>query len=199
MVDTEVSRFAIAFSIVNFINFGAVAVAVDVAYSHRLARALVRQNSQRFHQLLMQAGLLKLAGLALGAGLVFTIGPRWLGLFGPGYADALLFIPFLSPARTVLAGPAAVFLTAQGRGRFDCLANFGGSCDQSCGDLSGRDFRRGYRGRLGGAVLGTMVAQGLLVIFCQRRREILTLAWSVLRPLGPIRHRLLTQPSRSEL
>ena len=93
--------------------------------------------------------MLKLAGLALGAGLVFTIGPKVLGLFGPGYADALLFILLPLLACAVLVVPAAVFLTAQGLGRLDCLANLGG-CDQPYGDLSGRDFCRSYGGRLRG-------------------------------------------------
>lgn len=165
--DGDVSRFAVAFSIVNFINFGV--VAVDVAFSPRIAKALAAGEAARSDHLLKLSAAIKLAGFVLGALLVFALGGMVLHLFGPDYAPArgALFILLLLPLATILGGPSTVMLSSQGKGRADCIVNvLGAVVTISVIGLGG--WIGGLDGAAWGAVIATAFMAALGAVMCVR-------------------------------
>ncbi|MDO5528818.1 MAG: hypothetical protein Q4F71_05395 [Paracoccus sp. (in: a-proteobacteria)] len=155
----DVSRLAIAFSIINFISFGV--VAVDVAFMPRIARAMASGDAVRRDHLLALSMVIKLAGLALGAALVWALGPLVLALLGPEYvsAEGAMMIMLLIPVLSVLAGPGAGILMAAGLGRLDFASNLAGGVTLALAMWLG-----GRLGGVDGAAWGAVAGLGVTVL-----------------------------------
>lgn len=167
----DLSRFTVAFSIINILNFGV--VAVDVAFSQPIARAMVAGQPRRRDRLLASSAAIKLGGLGLGVALVLLAGEMALGWFGPDYAPALpaMLVLLLLPVSAVLAGPGAVLLTSAGRGREDFLGNvIGGAVTVAA--ICGLGALGGLEGAAAGAVIGYAAAQAIMAWFCRARLQI---------------------------
>lgn len=161
------SLFAVAFSIINIINFGV--VAVDVAFSPRIARAMAAEKPQQRDHLLATAAAIKLAGLALGV-LGTALMGRWvLGWFGVEYLLAwpALMILLALPATAILFGPASVILSARGLGRADFSGNMLGAIAIVLAVLAGGALA-GLTGAALGAVIGQTVALAIMAGQCRR-------------------------------
>lgn len=180
LTDGDVSRFAVAFSIVNFINFGV--VAVDVAFSPRIASALATDQPARCNHLLRLSAVIKLAGLALGVLLVFAFGRAVLGLFGPEYAPAqdALYILLLLPLVSILAGPWTVLLSSQGQGRADFIVNVSGAVVTLLAIGSG-GWIAGLEGAAWGAAAAAAFMSALGAWMCQRSLGVDATALSLLQ------------------
>lgn len=168
LMPAQLSLFAVAFSIINIINFGV--VAVDVAFSPRIAHAMAADQPRRRDRLLAISAGIKLAGLALGAGLVAGLG-RWaLRLFGPEYLAAwpALMAMLLIPAVAVACGPASVLLSSRGQGRADFTGNVIGAV-ATVAAISAGGLADGVTGAAFGAAGGYAVAQLLMAVMCRRR------------------------------
>ena len=164
----DLSRFTVAFSIINVIAFGI--IAVDVAFSQPIARAIAAAEGRRRDRLLASSAAIKLAGLVLGAVVIHLLGPLALGWFGPDYADMqpLLWLMLLMPVAAALAGPGSALLTATGHGRSDCVGNvIGAATTVAAICLPGALF--GLGGAIWGAVAGMAVTHGLTSLLCFRR------------------------------
>lgn len=163
----QLSLFAVAFSIINVINFGV--VAVDVAFSPRIAGAMAAGHPVRRDRLLATSGVIKLAGLALGVLGTALLGKWALGWFGPEYQAAwpALLILLALPATAILFGPASVILSARGLGRADFTGNVLGAAAIVLAVLAG-----GALWGLTGAALGAVIGQavGLAFMALQSRR-----------------------------
>lgn len=163
----EVSLFAVAFSIINFINFGV--VAVDVAFSPRIAQAMAANQPLRRDRLLASSGAIKLAGLALGTALVLVFGDMALGWFGPEFhaAKPALLLLLLIPALSVVFGPATVLLSSRGMGRADFIGNVIGVAAFLLLIPAFAAFR-GTTGAAAGAVLAHLLNQLVMAVLCRR-------------------------------
>lgn len=163
----QLSLFAVAFSIINVINFGV--VAVDVAFSPRIAGAMAAGHPQRRDRLLATSAAIKLAGLALGVLGTAILGKWALGLFGTEYLAAwpALMILLALPATAILFGPASVILSARGQGRADFTGNVLGAVAIVLAVLAG-----GALAGLTGAAIGAVIGQavGLALMALQSRR-----------------------------
>lgn len=164
----QVSLFAVAFSIVNFINFGV--VAVDVAFSPRIAQAMAADQPRRRDRLLASSAAIKLAGLALGVVIVLVLGTMALGWFGPEYRAAwpALLILLLIPALSVAFGPASVILASRGNGRADFAGNLTGAlaCLVAVPALGAL---YGVTGAAAGAVASHGLGLAVMNLLCRRR------------------------------
>lgn len=167
LAPAELSLFAVAFSIINIINFGV--VAVDVAFSPRIARAMAADAPRRRDQLLATSTAIKLAGLSLGVLGTALMGSWVLGWFGTEYRAALpaLMILLALPATAILFGPASVILSARGLGRADFLGNMLGALAIVLAVLVG-GAAFGLTGAALGAVLGQTVALAIMAGQCRR-------------------------------
>lgn len=167
LAPAQLSLFAVAFSIINIMNFGV--VAVDVAFSPRIANAMATGNTARRDRMLGVSGAIKLAGLGLGAALVFGLGYRALGWFGPEYPAAwpALMALMLIPALSILFGPASVLLSARGQGRADFTANTIGAAATVAAILVGSALA-GMIGAAIGAALGHLVTLAAMTWLCRR-------------------------------
>lgn len=183
----ELSLFAVAVSIINIINFGV--VAVDVAFSPRIANAMAGADDHRRNQLLAQSAAIKLAGLALGAALVAGFGHGVLGLFGADYVAAwpALLSLLLVPALSILFGPASVVLASRGEGRADFAGNVAGAAAMIAAILAG-GLLGGLTGAALGAAAGQLVSQAAMALMCRRLLRIDTTLAS-LRHLPPLRRK----------
>lgn len=164
----QVSLFAVAFSIVNIINFGV--VAVDVAFSPRIAQAMAAGQQIRRDTLLASSGAIKLAGWLLGAGLVLAVGPVALGWFGPEFhaAQPALLIMLAIPAISILCGPSSVLLSSRGHGKADFTGNLIGALACVVAICTfGALF--GVTGAAAGAVLSHLVNMLVMTVLCRRR------------------------------
>lgn len=110
-----VGHVALALSVMTLFYFGM--KAVDIALSPALSQALQGARPGRVRHLLGSAAKVKLAGLAVAVAMVALGGRAGIGLFGPGYGDALapLAVLMLIPATEALFGPAQVVLNVTGR------------------------------------------------------------------------------------
>lgn len=164
----QVSLFAVAFSIVNFINFGV--VAVDVAFSPRIAQAMAADQPRRRDRLLASSAAIKLAGLALGVVIVLVLGTMALGWFGPEYRAAwpALLILLLIPALSVAFGPASAILASRGNGRADFAGNLTGAlaCLVAVPALGAL---YGVTGAAAGAVASHGLGLAVMNLLCRRR------------------------------
>lgn len=171
LTGAETSYFAVAFSIVNFINFGV--VAVDVAFSPRIAKAMAAGQPMHRDKLLASSGAIKLAGLTLGVTLVLAIGNIALGWFGEEYhaARPALLIMLLIPAISVICGPSSVLLSSRGFGRSDFTGNLFGalSCVLA---ICGLGAMFGVTGAAVGAVLSHLLSQILMTQLCRRNLSV---------------------------
>ncbi len=167
LAPAELSLFAVAFSIINIINFGV--VAVDVAFSPRIARAMAADEPANRDRLLASSAAIKLAGLTLGVIGTALLGPWVLGWFGAGYraAGPALMILLALPATAILFGPASVILSARGLGRADFTGNMLGALAIVAAILAG-GAGFGLTGAALGAVLGQAIA--LAIMAAQSRR-----------------------------
>lgn len=168
LTGTETSLFAVAFSIINIINFGV--VAVDVAFSPRIAQAMAARADQRRDKLLASSGAIKLAGLLLGAVLVLLFGRMALGWFGTEFHDAgpALLIMLLIPATSVVLGPATVLMSSRGLGRQDFTGNVIGAI--SCVVLiCAFGALWGVVGAAIGAVMANLLGQIAMTVLCRRK------------------------------
>ncbi|MFV0299859.1 MAG: lipopolysaccharide biosynthesis protein [Paracoccus sp. (in: a-proteobacteria)] len=167
LAPAELSLFAVAFSIINIINFGV--VAVDVAFSPRIARAMAANQPARRDHLLAVAAAIKLAGLGLGIAGTLLIEPWLLGRFGADYRAAwpALLILLALPASAILFGPASVVLAARGLGRADCFGNMLGGLAIILAILAGGALS-GLTGVALGAVLGQTLALAIMALQCRR-------------------------------
>lgn len=168
LAPAQISQLAVAFSIVNLISFGV--VAVDIAFSPRVAGAMAAGDAIRRDRLLAISGAIKLAGLGLGTLLVMGLGHWALGWFGAEYVSAwpALLILLLLPAVSVLFGPGSVILTAQGQGRADFTGNMLGTVAM-IGAIGAGGALSGLTGAAVGAVIGQIVAQATMAGLCWRR------------------------------
>lgn len=167
----QLSLFAVAFSIINIINFGV--VAVDVAFSPRIAAAMAAGHDRRRDRMLGVSAAIKVAGLAIGTGLVAVMG-RWaLGWFGPEYGAAwpAMLVLLLIPALSILFGPASMLLSARGQGRADCAANLIGAVVTVAAIWLGSSLWA-LTGAALGAVIGHLVTLALMTALCRRRLRI---------------------------
>lgn len=185
LAPAQLSLFAVAYSVINIMNFAV--AAVDVAFSPRIAHAMVAVNDARRDRLLALSAAIKLAGLALGSALLLVLGPRLLALFGADYLAAwpALLTLLLLPAGSVLCGPASVVLSSRGQGRADFAGNIVGAAGLVAAILTGA-----WLGGLTGAALGTaaghLVAQAMMAAMCRRLLGIDT-TLACLRHLLPLR------------
>lgn len=171
MTGTQTSLFAVAFSIINFINFGV--TAVDVAFSPRIAQAMASGHDLRRDRLLAVSSAIKLAGWLLGVALVLTFGDMALGWFGPDFQPArpALLIMLLVPAMQIIFGPASVLLSSRGQGRADFTGNLIGAV--ACvGAVAGLGALFGVTGAAIGAVLSQFVQQFVMMLQCRRKLAI---------------------------
>lgn len=171
LTGTQTSLFAVAFSIINFINFGV--AAVDVAFSPRIAQAMAAGQDLRRDRLLATSSAIKLAGWLLGVGLVLGFGHLALGWFGPQFqaAQPALLILLLVPAIQILFGPASVLLSSRGQGRADFTGNLIGAL--ACiAAVAGLGAVSGVTGAAFGAVLGQLVQQSVMMRQCRRKLNI---------------------------
>lgn len=164
----QLSLFAVAFSIINIINFGV--VAVDVAFSPRIAHAMAAGQPMRRDRLLAISAGIKLTGLGLGAALVAGLGHWALGLFGAEYLAAwpALMVMLTIPAAAVLFGPASVLLASRGQGRTDFTGNLTGAA-VTVGAICVGGLAGGVAAAAMGAAAGYAVSQALMAIMCRRR------------------------------
>lgn len=165
LAPAQLSLFAVAFSIINIINFGV--VAVDVAFSPRIARAMAASDAGRRDRLLAVSGAIKLAGLSLGVGMVVVLGNWALGLFGADYLAAwpALMAMLLIPASSILFGPASVLLSSRGLGRADFAGNMMGAAGMVGAILAG-GWMGGLTGAAVGAAAGQFVSQAIMAVLC---------------------------------
>lgn len=186
LLPAQLSVFAVAFSVINIINFGV--VAVDVAFSPRIARAMAASEDLRRDRLLATSAAIKLGGLALGVGLVAGLGHWALALFGPEYLAVwpALLIMLLIPTVAILFGPASILLSSRGQGRADFTGNVMGAV-ATVAAVSAGGWAGGVTGAALGAVAAQFVAQAMMATMCRRRLGIdPTLA--CLRHLPALRH-----------
>lgn len=167
LMPAQLSLLAVAFSIINLINFGV--VAVDVAFSPRIAGAMVADDDSRRDRLLAVSGAIKLAGLCLGGLLVAGFGGWALGWFGTEYQPALpaLLILLLLPAVSILFGPASAILSARGQGRADFVGNVAGGI-ATVGAICIGSTLAGLAGAATGAVIGHTLTQAVMAGLCLR-------------------------------
>lgn len=168
LTGTEISLFAVAFSIVNIINFGV--VAVDVAFSPRIAQAMAAGQPGRRDKLLASSGAIKLAGLMLGTALVLLMGRTALGWFGAQFDAAYpaLLVMLLIPAISILFGPASVLLSSRGYGRSDFTGNLTGALGCMVA-ICGLGALFGVVGAAVGAVAAHLLGQATMTVLCRRR------------------------------
>lgn len=166
--DAETGMFAVAFSIINILNFGV--NAVDIAFSPRIAAAMAGQAPRLRDRLLASSAAIKLAGLGLGSLLVLALGPTALGWFGSGFQAAwpALMALLLVPAGSVLFGPGSVLLSSGGQGRADFAANLvaAAACVAAICVLGAR---LGMTGAALGAGLAHLAGQAAGAWLCARR------------------------------
>lgn len=166
--DAETGMFAVAFSIVNILNFGV--NAVDIAFSPRIAAAMAAHAPRLRDRLLASSAAIKLAGLGIGTLLVFALGRTALGWFGPGFQAAwpALMTLLLMPAISVLFGPGSVLLSSGGQGRADFAANLVAAvaCVAAICVLG---LRLGMTGAALGAALAHLAGQATCALLCARR------------------------------
>jgi len=115
LVDADVARFAIAFSLIVFLNFGI--MAVEVVFDPKISAAIARDDATRRDRLLLQAGLLKVGPIALASlALVLLAGPI-LSLFGTAYVEAAPVVAWLvlMPLSRTLFGPSIMILQVHRR------------------------------------------------------------------------------------
>lgn len=167
----QLSQFAVAFSIINILNFGV--VAVDVAFSPRIARAMVAADPARRDRLLAVSGAIKLAGLLIGTALILGLGRWLLGWFGEPYRQAwpALLALLAVPALSTLFGPASVLLSARGEGRADFTANIVGAAATVAAICAGGKLA-GATGAAIGAALGQLATLALMTALCRRHLRI---------------------------
>ncbi|WP_157994802.1 lipopolysaccharide biosynthesis protein [Paracoccus tegillarcae] len=168
LLPAQLSLFAIAFSIINIVNFGV--VAVDVAFSPRIAHAMAGDDGARRDRLLAVSSAIKLAGLSLGGGLLLGLGHWILGWFGADYLAAwpAMMVLLLLPAGSILFGPASIVLSSRGQGRLDFTGNVIGATATILavtlggvmGDLTGAAV---------GAVIGHLVNLAIMAWLCRSR------------------------------
>lgn len=165
---SDLSLFAVAFSIINFINFGV--VAVDVAFSPRIAQAMAAGQPVRRDRLLASSGAIKLAGLGLGALLVLLLGPTALGWFGDHFhaARPALLVMLAIPAISVAFGPSSVLLASQGQGRADFTGNLVAALACVAAICAG-GAAYGVTGAAVGAALAHLIGQATMAALCRRR------------------------------
>lgn len=167
----QLSLFAVAFSIINIINFGV--VAVDVAFGPRIANAMAADAPVRRDRLLAVSGVIKIAGLTLGVLLTVALGNWALGWFGAEYQDAwpVLLILLMLPTASILFGPASAILSARGFGRADFTGNVLGALATVAAVYLG-GATAGLTGAAIGAVIGQVVSLAFMTVFCRRNLAI---------------------------
>lgn len=168
LTGTETSLFAVAFSIVNFINFGV--TAVDIAFSPRIAQAMAAGQALRRDRLLAVSSAIKLVGWLLGVALVLGFGNMALNWFGPDFHQArpALLIMLLVPAMLILFGPASVLLSSRGKGRADFTGNLIGAVACAVA-VAGLGALYGVTGAAIGAVLAQFVQQFVMMLQCRSK------------------------------
>ncbi|MDP5307521.1 hypothetical protein [Paracoccus spongiarum] len=179
----QLSLFAVALSIMNIVNFGV--VAVDVAFSPRIARAMAADDPARRDRMLAVSGAIKLAGLLLAAVLLALLG-RWaLDLFGAEYRAAwpALLVLMAIPAGSILFGPASVLLSSRGMGRADFTGNVLGAA-LLVGVVAAGSALSGLTGAAAGAAAGHLLSQAIMAGLCRRRLGIDS-SLATLRHLAP--------------
>lgn len=185
LLPAQLSLFAVAFSLINVVNFGV--TAVDVAFSPRIAHAMAGGDAVRRDRLLAASGAIKLMGLLLGGGLLLMLG-RWaLGWFGAEYAAAwpAMVTLLLIPAGSILFGPASIVLSSRGRGRLDFTGNVIGAAAIVGGTALGGALA-GLTGAATGAVAGHILHLSVMAWLCRSRLGVDTSLLS-LRHLRPTR------------
>lgn len=168
LTGAQTSLFAVAFSIINFINFGV--TAVDVAFGPRIAQAMAKADDLRRDKLLATSSAIKLVGWLLGAALVLAFGDLALSWFGPAFRGArpALLIMLLVPAIQIVFGPASLLLSSRGQGRADFTGNLiGAFACLLC--VIGLGWLYGVTGAACGAVLSQLIQQFVMTMQCRSK------------------------------
>ena len=112
--DADVARLGIALRFIGFLRIGL--MAVNMAVSPRISRAVSAGNQQEADSLLVQSTHLKFWPTVLVTALVWWLAPFLVGLFGPEYASAdwALRLFALLPLVAAFFGPSIMILNITG-------------------------------------------------------------------------------------
>lgn len=168
MAGEEVARLAIAFALLNLLNFGL--TSVNMAVSPALARALLSGDRARAERLLAAVGGLKLLGLLVGGAGILVLREPILGLFGPHYvaASETFFILFAMPLVHTLFGPSVLVLNILGERRALLVGCTAGALAIAVLTPLGA-MAYGVEGAAAGAAIAFLMQQVLLFVFVRAR------------------------------
>ncbi len=164
----ELARLGIALSLIGVLSFGL--TAVDMIFSPRVARALVKDQPREAARLLTLCGAGKLAALAVGGPVAWLLIPVALRLMGSAYAglETTFLALALIPLSMAVFGPATLVLNVLGHRRELFAGALAGGLVLVAACVAGGHFG-GLRGVTLGAALATAAVQALFWALCRRR------------------------------
>lgn len=164
----QLALLVISISLIGILNFAV--TAVDIAFSPKVARALLVPDPRRCRELLMMGASIKCVAVALVGTVVVLFRYPILSLLGENYlaAGSGLVALLMMPAASAVFGPGDMVLTVLGHQKDVLIATLVGLLGMVGLTVVGGALG-GFQVAAVGAALAYTAQQFLLFLFCRRR------------------------------